>query len=109
MSMVLSWRRIFEPTVVVFDWNLKKLVKKNKSKLGSGPILKRNVADRDQDQQHWFADPDPQHRYRVPSYRVKATGTCEGDTSDEGAEEERGLDHGSGRVRGECGIVVDER
>jgi hypothetical protein len=46
---------------------------------------------------------------RVPSYRVKATGTCEGDTSDEGTEEEGGLDHGSGRVRGECGIVVDER
>jgi len=33
--------------------------------------------------------------------------TCEGDSSDESAEEERGLDHGGGRVRGEGGVVVD--
>ena len=34
--------------------------------------------------------------------------TCEGNSSDECAEEEGGLDHGGGRVRGEGGVVVNK-
>jgi hypothetical protein len=39
---------------------------------------------------------------------LKISITCEGDASDESAKEERGLDHGGGRVRGKRGVVVNE-